>query len=143
MYAMDRAFWGAPSSDPRRWRTILQEAQEVFAGERIVPFNVEGCRRESFRICHNSGVGAIALAAHWRAERVILLGYDCKVGPRGQRHHHADHPPPLGNCGSINTWPKQFRALAGELKHLQVVNASRDTDLNCWPRAVLQEALEL
>lgn len=139
MYAMDRDYWRARSSDPTRWKTILQEATETFAGERVVPFPVPGCRREKFRTCSNSGVGAIALAAHWRAQRIVLVGYDCQIRD-GRKHHHPDHPGPLGNCGSIKTWPGQFRKLAAELR-VPVINASRETALTCWPRQSLEEAL--
>lgn len=142
MYGMDRGFWAAPSSDSKRWPSVLHEAIDRFEGQRIVPFALDRCRRERFRKCTNSGAGAIALAAHWGAARIILLGYDCKFGADGRRHHHPDHPAPLGNCGSLKRWGGEFRKLADELRgRVSILNASRDTALTMFPRATLEEAL--
>lgn len=93
----------------------------------------------------NSGYQAIGLAHVFGAARVILLGYDFSVGPHGERHHHADHPPPLGNCPASRfpAWRRAMESLATDAKKrgLQIVNASRRTTLKCFPRVELEDAL--
>lgn len=83
--------------------------------------------------CLNSGAGALLMAAHYGAELIYMLGYDCGVGPNGERHWHADHPKGLGNAGSLDKWPRQFADAAKELTHCTVFNASRVTNLTIFP----------
>lgn len=89
----------------------------------------------------NSGAGAVALAALRGAGRVVLLGYDCQT-TRGRKHWHPDHPSVLGNAGSLPKWAEQFRqlmrAVAGEV---DVINATRETALQCFPRAKLEDLM--
>lgn len=93
----------------------------------------------------NSGAGAIGFAVHLGAQRVVLLGYDCRYGTKGKRHHHADHPPGAGgNAGSIAHWPRQFLRMAGIVRNkATVINCSRDTSLNCWPRQALESVINV
>lgn len=92
--------------------------------------------------CKNSGAGAIALAAHLGARRVILLGYDCKF-QGGRRHWHADHRKGegSGNAGSVGKWPDHFRRLRLHLPDIEIINCSRDTALTVFRRANLEDAL--
>ncbi len=90
----------------------------------------------------NSGQAAISLAMVSGAKKVVLLGYDCqKTG--GKWHHHGDHPKHLGNAGSIKRWPKHFEIMARDAQRdgLQIVNATRETALKCFPRVDLEAAL--
>lgn len=126
---MDRQWWEAHLSE---WRN--------FPGEKVAPHRIPGVRQERFRNGQNSGVGAIALAAHWGASRVILLGYDCQKTD-GKAHWHGDHPAGLGNAGSLSKWPAQFQKLAQHLRGVEVINASRETALSVFPRATLESVL--
>lgn len=88
----------------------------------------------------NSGAGAIQLAAHWGAKRIVLLGYDCqRTG--GRSHWHGDHPPGLGNARSLPNWPRMFYSLAKSLAGLCIINSSRATALTVFPREPLRDAL--
>ncbi len=127
---MDRAWWDAYGD----------EAEEVFAGERVAPIQVRQARRVRLVQTANSGAGAIALALHLGASSVVLLGYDSQVRA-GRAHWHADHPAGLGNAGSVAKWPGQFRQLAAQLGGMEVVNCSRETALEMFPRGDLVEAL--
>lgn len=91
---------------------------------------------------YNSGLRAIQWASG-RAERIILLGYDCKLGPNGEKHHHPDHPdrnPSESNC---RVWLGQYRGWArlSAKKGVQIWNCTRDTAIDCWPRMTLEDAL--
>lgn len=123
------------------WRAYRSEAAEAFSGALVSPLgNIQGVRTVRFGTYLNSGAGAIALAVHLGARRVVLLGYDCqKTG--GKAHWHGDHPAGLGNAGSVGKWPGQFARLAADLKGFDIVNATRQTALNCFARKPLEEAL--
>ena len=73
---------------------------------------------------------------------MILLGYDCqKTG--GKTHWHGDHPKALGNAHSLPNWPRFFANVAkyAITDGTPVVNCSRATALNCFPRAELKDML--
>lgn len=131
LYAMDRVWW----------KEYGEEALSSFSGELWAPLTgIRGVRKASFDYGKNSGLGAISLAAHWGAQRIILIGYDCQKTD-GNAHWHADHPNGLGNAGAVDKWPQQFADLAKRLS-AEVVNASRVTALECFPRVSLSEALK-
>jgi hypothetical protein len=132
------------------WDHYGAELKTSFAGNCYS----HGDRRGVIRIRHsymrtssqNSGAGAIALAHHFGAKRVVLLGYDCqKTG--GRTHWHGDHPKhrdprqKLGNAGSLDKWPRQFTELRRHVAGMEIINCSRDTALTLFPRAALEEVL--
>jgi hypothetical protein len=90
----------------------------------------------------NSGAAAISLAAARGARRVVLLGYDCQL-TGGRTHWHGNHGGNLGNAGSLPKWPAIFAQVAKHCERLrvQVVNATRETALTCFPRQPLEQAL--
>jgi hypothetical protein len=134
LYAMDRAWW----------QMYAAEVAETFKGERTCPLrHVRAAKHRKIDPGKNSGVGAIAVAISRGAKRIILLGYDAKLGPEGERHHHGDHPQGLGNAGSISRWPSDFDRAARRFVGAEIINCSRDTALTCWPRASVEDALEV
>lgn len=129
--------------DAAWWRTHLTEVRSAFTGELVAPaaFGL-GVPRVKFRQNRNSGAGAVALAAHWGASKVILLGYDLqRTG--GRAHWHGDHPRGLGNAGAIDKWPQHFEELAADLSGVEVVNCSRESALEIFPRGRLEDHLVL
>jgi hypothetical protein len=126
--------------DSAWWKVHATEVHEAFPGERWAPVTYPGVRKARFKFFQNSGAGAIALAAHWGARRIVLLGYDGqKTG--GQAHWHGNHPAGLGNAGSVDKWPAQFRELARHLNGIEIINCSRATALNAFPQGSLDEVL--
>lgn len=136
--------------DTRWWQQYRAEV-ESFAGLRFG--YARGCTSYGaraaldglpwFRHFHNSGASSISIAIAAGAARIILLGFDCQTGPKGQTHWHGDHPKSLGNARSISNWPTQFRNVArfsGE-RGVDVVNCSRTTALQCFPRSTLEAEL--
>lgn len=128
------------------WRTFIEEVKADFRGQRFssnklpAEFQVKHLMRSHFNAHHNSGCGAIALAVQAGARRVLMLGYDCqKTG--GKAHWHADYKK-LGNAGSIEKWPARFQSLANECKGVEIINCSRETALEVFPRMSLEDALE-
>lgn len=132
LYGMDRAWWN------QYWPEVRDSG---FDGRKISSTeNVFGAETVKFFHGGNSGAGAISLAFELGAEKVILLGYDCQA-TGGKKHHHDDHPHPLGNAGSLPKWPAQFQKMKDYLGNVDVVNATRETALDCWPLVSLEEAL--
>ena len=127
--AMDKAWW--------------EVTQPEFNGDKVSLSAHDYARHVMLRGSpKNSGAAALMFAAAKDADKIILLGYDCKYGKEGKRHWHGDHAEGMvGNAGSMPKWPKQFASLMPHLRHIDVVNCTRDTDLMCWPIRELEEEL--
>jgi hypothetical protein len=121
----------------------LQEVREKFTGEKfsVNPFPLSlGITRVHLECFNNTGIGCLALAIQGGATRIIMLGYDCqKTG--GKTHWHGDHPKMLGNAVGVNSWPDTFAMFADKVE-TEIVNASRETAIYCFPRMSLEEALK-
>lgn len=90
----------------------------------------------------NSGFQAIQLARKFGARRILLIGFDMQIGPKGRMHWHGAHPGTLAN-GDPKGWVKHFNTMAPQLaaEGIEVTNCTITTALECFPRAPLQEAL--
>ena len=133
--------------DFKWWKKYSHDVVAKFPGDKVTLSSVNSTfvtvmRPPAFNSYGNSGAGAISLAVLAGARRVITLGLDCQY-TSGKRHHFGDHPPGLGNAKSMNKWPSGFKRVAGHAKNkgVEVINASRDTALTCFPRVSLEEAL--
>lgn len=93
----------------------------------------------------NSGFQAINLAYLLGFRRVILLGYDMKFGQNGEKHCHPDHPDYNPLDVTVAEWVRIFNKAAPIMEGLGllVINATRDTDLDCFLRVQLEEVLEM
>lgn len=90
---------------------------------------------------HNSGYQAINLAFLMGARRILLLGYDMQKGPKGEEHHHADHP--NKSRSPYDKFRKAFPTLVQPLRDagVEVINCTRRTALTCFPSMTIQEAM--
>lgn len=89
----------------------------------------------------NSGQRAILFAASLGARKIMLIGYDCSV-VSGIHWHGAHSAMDNPNAASVERWKGEFRrtadALAGKV---QIINCSRQTSLNCFRRATLEDTI--
>lgn len=140
LYAFDRQWWNR----------YIDEVRKVFAGRKLcqsqhlIRKDIECVRKMlGFRSFGNSGACAMSVAISAGAKRLVMLGYDCDYSDDGKSHHHGDHPEGLRNCDTMPRWPGQFERLANYAmkRGVEVVNASRATELKCFPRAELADAL--
>ena len=94
---------------------------------------------DGLRTGRNSGYAAINLAVHLGAARILLLGYDMGVGPKGESHFDGfkQASPPYAQ------FRDKFQALVKPLAELgvEVMNCSRQTALTTFPRLELAQAL--
>jgi hypothetical protein len=136
--------------DTAWWRGYGERAAAEFAGLRVgftatctkfgAQATVYGHVVSNFG---NSGAASIAVAVRARAARVLLLGFDASFDA-GRMHWHEDHPKPMSNPqASVGRWPVQFGRVAEHARKggVEVINCSRRTVLECFPRAELEEAL--
>lgn len=133
IYAADRRWWqknhDTVDSPAEKWTRDPEAA------------NVYGINRHKTPTIDNSGLRAIDLAVYFGAARVILLGYDCKL-TGGKAHFHGDHKGMSNpNHNKCKMWHIQFTRLAKRLKKVEVLNCSRETALQCFPRVTLEQAL--
>lgn len=135
--------------DSKWWDLHGQEVKATFTGHKVT-FARSGERHgaQSLALCKfrpygNSGAAAVSLAVLAGARKVVMLGYDCQH-TGGQTHWHGNHPAPLGNAGSVARWPAKFAQLAQYARQsgCNVVNASRETALTCFPRVRLEDEIE-
>lgn len=90
----------------------------------------------------NSGYQAINLAVHLGVRRVILLGYDMQPAEDGRHHWFGAHPYSTNNppyWAFLDLWPSIVEPL--KAVGVEVVNATRRTALDCFPKVSLEEAL--
>jgi len=88
----------------------------------------------------NSGAAAINLAAHFRAKRIILLGFDMSMGGSASHWHQghgAQKPPPF------KKHLQGFPAIAEDATRLgiEILNANPDSAIDCFPRVNLRDLL--
>lgn len=113
-----------------RWATLLKYGTDF--GLSLEP--------DRLALGRHSGYQAINLAVHLGAKRIVLLGYDMQ--PAGDRHHFfGDHP--TGSRPRYRDWVPHFASLVEPLAALgiEIVNASRATAIEAFPKMTLAEAL--
>lgn len=90
----------------------------------------------------NSGHGAVNLAVHFGARRIVLLGFDMKPSKDGQNNWHTYHPRP--------TPPSRYAVFIAEMERaaplleglgIEVLNCCPDSALTCFPVVGFDEAL--
>ena len=102
-----------------------------------------GLGQAGIRTNGNGGAGAINLAYLFGCRRILLLGFDMKLGPNGERHWHADHPKPLVQNQTFEEWRHKFQAIAKDLKaaKCEVINCTPGSALEAFPRSTIEKEL--
>lgn len=156
LYACDCAWW--ITEDTPGKEGYGQRAMREFPGLKVSGQQVNGIPRiridqinamlwtqTEFGGGGNSAFQAVMLALLWGAKdggRVILTGVDCKAPGK---HWHGTHPVPLAQTPAerVNEWAMNWNKLAKALERsdMPVINCSRDTALECFPRAKVEDVL--
>lgn len=134
--------------DWRWWEVHQAEVRQRFHGLKVTVatsrdpavISLDGL---DFNAYLNAGGGAISLAIMGGCSRVICLGLDAKYGEGGKTHWHGSHPKPCGDAVSLPIWAPKFSELAtwAQARGVPVLNASRETALDCFPRVSLEDIL--
>jgi hypothetical protein len=97
---------------------------------------------DGLRTGHNSGYQAIGLAFHMGAKRIVLLGIDMKASAAGEMHwfkRDYEYSERLYQDLMLPNFPSLIEPLA---RHgVEVINASPDSAIECFPKKTLAEAL--
>jgi hypothetical protein len=154
------ALWAdvAYAGDTLWWSKHVAVAKKTFQGELWTQDNVAAARYQLHRVrgapreglgtyeIHqngNSGMQAVNLAFLWGAYRILLLGFDMKEGPNGEKHHHPDHPRPCVQRQLFGEWIHKARPVAEGLKKhwIQVVNCTPGSALPWFPMSEITREL--
>lgn len=138
LYACDEWWWDQNIADVNvgfhgeRWTQSAEAARKYGLGY-IRSERKPGLGRECIHQGANSGYQAINLAYLRGATRIVLLGFDMNKH-RGRTHWHDPHR--VGDSHPYDLWRELMAPLAEDLKAagVEVLNASRRTDLTCFPR---------
>ncbi len=106
--------------------------------------NRDGLGREgTINMLGNSGAQGIQLAYLFGARRIVLLGFDMRLGPKGEKHHHPDHPAPCVQEQLFEEWIHKMRPLASDLAlaGCEVFNCTPGSALPWFAMATLEETL--
>jgi hypothetical protein len=155
VYACDPGWWKHHGEQVvrefhgERW-THRKESNDEEVNEVVARFELQtmlgvhgrGLGRTRMHFGDNSGYQAVNLAYLWGARRILLLGYDMqRTG--GKSHWFGDHPQDLNVGSEYEDWRDRFRILARDLEAegIEVINCTRETALDCFPRMELERAL--
>jgi len=148
LYAADGPWWhehkGVPEFQGQKW-TQDDHAARKFGLNYIACKYQPGISHDS-SVIHagfNSGFQALNLVYLMGVKRVILLGFDMKLGKSGKKHWFGDHPAPLNKNFHATRWADCMDKVARryEKAGVVVINASRETALKEYRRAKLADCL--
>jgi hypothetical protein len=147
LYAADRKWWdwekGAPAFLGLKY-SIAPMLAGLYPDVQVLRnTGASGLELEptGLRTGMHSGYQAINLAVHLGAARILLLGYDLSDAPDGRKHWHPDHP-----GRNASPYPQMLAAFPSLVEPLSaigvtVVNCSRRTVLEVFPKARLEDEL--
>lgn len=98
---------------------------------------------------NNTGMSGINLAACFGAARILLLGYDMKLGvnpstgePEANWHvNHMDMPRAESYTGWLKQAPMLLKGMNETFPDTVVLNCNPDSELDIWPRVRLEDVL--
>jgi len=144
LYACDGVWWdeyqGVPEFTGQKWSIDFAACKKYGLNQVGVNHQFAWSNySNSIATGGNSGFQALNLAVIQGAERVILLGYDMKYR-NNKLHWFGNHPNALNRGANFKKWIKNFE-LAKPHIPVPVINCSPDSDLNCFDKMDLREAL--
>lgn len=91
----------------------------------------------------NSGFQALNLAVQFGSKRIILLGFDMRVGEEGEVHWHGLHAWKNPKVEDLAYWREVLDGQAQRLRDLgvEVINATPNSALTAYPRISIENAL--
>ena len=149
LYACDGEWWekhgGVPAFDGERWTASLEASRKYglryISGDHDAVFSAQ---QGYIAYGGNSGFQALNLAYLQGMRDIVLLGFDMGVGADGKTHWFGDHPREIRRPSNYSDWVRRFNLASPVIQSLgcKVVNCSRRTALECFPRMDLGNALK-
>lgn len=158
-YAADAAWWAAHPDAAEVagdcWTQSVQTgltARDAKVFERLKPkLNVVASKRGDLPSFDpgvigqgsNSGFQAVNLAVLLGACRLILVGFDMGLGPKGEKHFFGKHPGALNMDSPFPIFIRAFERAAPIYaeRGIVVLNASRRSALKCFRQVKLEAVL--
>jgi hypothetical protein len=143
LYACDGKWWTKYHEtidfNGEKWTQDIR-AKRSFGLNWVLGRRGDGLGYECVHFGANSGYQAINLAFLWGADRIILLGFDCK-SIQGKDHWFGQHPEGLTRNQPYALWKRNFRQLARDLEaeNVKVINCSPDSALECFKKASIAQ----
>jgi len=123
--------------------TIDRAAAERWRLNHIRAVQRPGLGRDCIHANGTSGLQAINLATLLGARRILLVGYDMRPGPDGQRHYFGDYPAPCTQAQLFAEWLHKAEAVAKDATEsgIVVINCTPGSAMTCFPMGQLEEHL--
>jgi hypothetical protein len=145
-FAVDFLWWKTyyQRVDRKRCWTQDRTSAERFQLNYVRQSARPGLGKKEIQSNGNSGFASINLAYLFGCRRIVLVGMDMKLGPKGQRHHHPDHPAPMVQHQTFSEWVFKSVVLSRDLREAgcEVLNATPGSALTVFPKVSLEEALK-
>jgi hypothetical protein len=147
LYACDARWWKHFGPDLKDYAGLRYALEPTPHAQCLRNTGMTGLELDptGLRTGKNSGFQSIGLARHLGADRILLLGFDMKVGKTGDhwfgahRYPGATHP-----TGKYADFIACFDSIVEPLKAegIEVINCTPDSALKCFPMMDLAAALE-
>jgi len=102
-----------------------------------------GAKRTKSKVScgYNSGMVAVEWAIRKMYSPIILLGFDASI--KDGLHYFGPHErTPNPNEHRVKMWHKHFNELSGAYPKAEIINCSRRTAIDCFPRKTLESVLD-
>lgn len=152
LYFCDAAWWVLNGPRDFAGRMIVGERQSKGPLSEALAANVHSVPNmiwdgERIGAGENSGFQTINLLAVWDVKRIVLTGYDMQpraaCNPDAEMHWHGLHDGLNPTTYCFAKWIGHFRRAAPDLaaRGVEVLNATRETALDAFPRVELRQAV--
>lgn len=148
LFFADHRWWGWHERAMKAFKGRIVTTSKVVTSDRVLtlqklkPPPALAGKPTHLAMQRTSLQGAINLAVHLGAARIVLLGADMQAAPNGRTHHHRPHPKPQ-KPGCWDKQMAQLRELAPALaeRGIEVVNCSPHSRIDWWPKRPLEDFL--
>ncbi|MBB2698953.1 UNVERIFIED_ORG: hypothetical protein GGI66_003630 [Rhizobium esperanzae] len=148
LFFADGRWWKDPALRPKAFEGLIVSSAKEISDPRVkLVHKVEpgdlSEKPDTVALRRTSTTGAINLAVHFGASRIVLLGVDGKVTPDGPRHCHGRPWPWPLKAGCFDEQAAEYRQIAPSAERLgiAIVNANPDSAIDVWPRRPFPECL--
>lgn len=156
MFFGDKSFCRKYHDELIHFPGIIVTGEKAFESDRIrwirvVPFNRKkgvGISNDPGTVCWNanSGAAAISLAANAGARRIVLIGFDMKLGKDGAQWWHTFYTGGKRLARQKQPFPRHLRGFAqiakdARRRKIEIVNASPDSAITQFKKVNLRDIL--